>query len=100
MTQLEEFRRQLEERRLREDEREKTMRKERQTRSAEPKAPARTSISLSVATFARLDSYKFWLRRHSGKDYPSYSALIDDLLDKVLSADEKAAAFVKKHGSL
>ena len=53
----------------------------------------RTSISLSRRTFARLDCYNFWLRRNAGRNYPSYSALLDALLDEVLEADEKAAAF-------
>jgi hypothetical protein len=57
----------------------------------------RTSISLSRKTFARLDCYKFWLRRDCGMDFQSFSALLDAMLDEVLAADEKAAAFVKKH---
>ena len=64
----------------------------------EPPSPARTSISLSRKTFARLDSYKFWLRRDCGVDFQSFSALLDAMLDEVLAADEKAAAFVKKYG--
>ncbi len=63
----------------------------------EPSCPDRTSISLSRRTFARLDCYNFWLRRNAGQNYPSYSALLDALLDKVLEADEKAAAFVKRY---
>ena len=59
-----------------------------------------TSLSLSRETSARLDCYKFWLRRHAGKDYPSYSALIDDMLDKVLALDKDAKAFVSEHGYL
>ena len=57
----------------------------------------RTSISLSRKTFARLDCYKFWLRRDCGMDFHSFSALLDAMLDEVLAANEKAAAFVKKH---
>lgn len=59
--------------------------------------PDRTSISLSRKTFARLDCYNFWLRRNEGRNYPSYSALLDALLDEVLEADEKASAFVKRY---
>lgn len=58
----------------------------------------RTSISLSRKTFARLDCYKFWLRRDCGMDFQSFSVLLDAMLDEVLAADEKAAAFVKKYG--
>ena len=65
-----------------------------------PKCPDRTSLSLSRETSARLDCYKFWLRRHAGKDYPSYSALIDNMLDKVLALDKDAKAFVSEHGDL
>ena len=32
----------------------------------------RTSISLSRKTFARQDSYKFWLRRDCGIDFQSF----------------------------
>lgn len=63
----------------------------------EPSCPDRTSISLSRKTFARLDCYKFWLRRDCGMDFQSFSALLDAMLDEVLAANEKAAAFVKKH---
>lgn len=48
-------------------------------------------------TIVRLDCYSFWLRRNAGRNYPSYSALLDALLDEVLDADEKAAAFVKRY---
>ncbi len=57
----------------------------------------RTSISPSRKIFARLDCYKFWLRRDCGMDFQSFSALLDAMLDEVLAANEKAAAFVKKH---
>lgn len=39
-------------------------------------------------------------RSTAGKDYPSYSALIDDMLDKVLALDKDAKAFVSEHGNL
>ena len=71
----------------------KTVRKKKRQAQREPSNPDRTSISLSRKTFARLDCYNFWLRRNAGKNYPSYSAL----LDEVLEADEKAAAFVKRY---
>ena len=74
----------------------KTVRKKGQTQR-EQSIPDRTSISLSRRTFARLDCYNFWLRRNAGRNYPSYSALLDALLDEVLEADEKAAAFVKRY---
>lgn len=47
----------------------------------------RTSISLSRKTFARLDCYKFWLRRDCGMDFQSFSALLDAMLDEVLAAN-------------
>ena len=70
-----------------------------QKESAKPEAsyPERTSISLSRSTFARLDCYHFWLRRNAGRNYASYSALLDAMLDEVLEADEKAASFVKRY---
>ncbi len=80
------------------DEEEKKAMKKKGGKSPEPPSPARTSISLSRKTFARLDCYKFWLRRDCGKDYQSFSALLDAMLDEILAADEKAAAFVKKYG--
>ena len=75
----------------------KTVRKKKGQAQREPSIPDRTSISLSRRTFARLDCYNFWLRRNAGRNYPSYSALLDALLDEVLDADEKAAAFVKRY---
>lgn len=64
-----------------------------QPRSTAGKSPAEEWMT-------RRDCYKFWLRRHAGKDYPSYSALIDDMLDKVLALDKDAKAFVSEHGNL
>ena len=75
----------------------KTVRKKKGQAQREPSIPDRTSISLSRRTFARLDCYKFWLRRDCGMDFQSFSALLDALLDEVLAANEKAAGFVKKH---
>ena len=75
----------------------KPVRKKKGQAQREPSIPDRTSISLSRKTFARLDSYKFWLRRDCGVDFQSFSALLDAMLDEVLAADEKAAAFVKKY---
>lgn len=75
----------------------KTVRKKNDASRREPSCPERTSISLSRSTFARLDCYNFWLRRNAGRNYASYSALLDAMLDEVLEADEKAAAFVKQH---
>ena len=75
----------------------KTVRKKTGQAQREPSIADRTSISLSRKTFTRLDCYNFWLRRNAGRNYPSYSALLDALLDEVLDADEKAAAFVKKY---
>lgn len=75
----------------------KTVRKKTGQAQREPSIPDRTSISLSRRTFARLDCYNFWLRRNAGRNYPSYSALLDALLDEVLEADGKAAAFVKRY---
>ncbi len=75
----------------------KTVRKKTGQAQRELSIPDRTSISLSRRTFARLDCYSFWLRRNAGRNYPSYSALLDALLDEVLEADGKAAAFVKRY---
>ena len=75
----------------------KTVRKKKGQAQREPSIPDRTSISLSRRTFARLDCYNFWLRRNTGRNYPSYSALLDALLDEVLEADERAAAFVERY---
>ena len=113
MSQLDDFRRQLQlakEREADADRQEavaaglsheataqKKMRKKKESAKPEASYFGRTSISLSRSTFARLDCYNFWLRRNAGRNYSSYSALLDAMLDEVLEADEKATSFVKRY---
>ena len=113
MSQLDDFRRQLQLAKEREADADRQeavaaglsheataqKKKRKKKESAKPEASyfGRTSISLSRSTFARLDCYNFWLRRNAGRNYSSYSALLDAMLDEVLEADEKAASFVKRY---
>ena len=76
------------------------LKKKKEPVMADPPSPNRTSISLSKRTYARLDCYYFWLKRHGGKKYPSFGAFLEELLDEALSRNKRAASFVEEHSGV